>query len=103
MLVSFMCIFLAMFTGFVVAYNVGFGTSFGFLSNFLKCLIFLSRSFLNDADMTVVYVASPLLGSVLILMFVIGVKFVVLNLFYAILINGFADAKAKIEEDGDAK
>merc|ERR1719160_2253984 len=31
MLVSFICIFLTTFTGFVIAYNVGFGNSFGFL------------------------------------------------------------------------
>jgi len=95
MLVSFSCLFLPSFTGFVIAYNVGFGDRFSFLSNFWKALIFLSRSFLNDANMTVVYESSPLLGSMLILLFVLGVKFIILNLFYAILINAFADAKAK--------
>jgi hypothetical protein len=95
MLVSFSCLFLPAFTGFVIAYNVGFGDRFSFLSNFWKALIFLSRSFLNDANMTVVYESSPLLGSLLILLFVLGVKFIILNLFYAILINAFADAKAK--------
>jgi hypothetical protein len=95
MLVSFSCLFLPTFTGFVIAYNVGFGDRFSFLSNFWKALIFLSRSFLNDANMTVVYESNPLLGSMLILLFVLGVKFIILNLFYAILINAFADAKAK--------
>merc|ERR1719160_1456564 len=62
MLVSFVFLFSATLAGFVIAYNVGFGTSFGFLSNFGKCLIFLSRSFVNDVDMTVVYSTSPMLG-----------------------------------------
>lgn len=98
MLVSFSCLFLPTFTGFVIAYNVGFGDKFGFLSTFPKALIFLSRSFLNDANMTVVYESNPLLGSMLILLFVLGVKFIILNLFYAILINAFADAKAKWDD-----
>jgi hypothetical protein len=95
MLVSFSCLFLPTFTGFVIAYNVGFGDRFSFLSNFWKALIFLSRSFLNDANMTVVYESSPMLGSMLILLFVLGIKFIILNLFFAVLINAFADAKAK--------
>jgi len=51
------------------------------------------RSFIGNADMRLVYDANPVIGSMLILMFVVSMIFVNINLFYAILISYMSDAR----------
>jgi hypothetical protein len=55
--------------------------------------MFLLRSFVGNADMRLVYDANPVIGSMLIVMFVVGMIFINMNLFYAILISSLSEAR----------
>merc|ERR1719247_2217266 len=101
--VSFIVVFLSAFVGFVIAYQVGFGEKFADLNTFPRAALFLARSFLGDADLTRVYEAAPLLGSLLIVLFVMGIYFVIMNIFYGIMVNALEEAKAKQEEGANEK
>merc|ERR1719247_2564678 len=101
--VSFIVVFLSAFVGFVIAYQVGFGDKFADMNTPWKASLFLLRSFLGDADLTRVYYSAPLLGSLLIVLFVLGMYFVILNIFYGIMVNALEEAKAKQEEGANEK
>lgn len=101
--VSFAVVFLSAFIGFVIAYNVGFGDKFADMNTFPKAALFLARSFLGDADLTRVYYSAPLLGSLLIVLFVLGMYFIIMNIFYGIMVNALEEAKAKQEETANEK
>merc|ERR1719436_1597887 len=62
--------------------------------------IFLTRSFLGNSDFSVAYQQAPILGSFLIVLYVLLMIFVIVNLFYAIMIRALADVK---EEEGFSK
>lgn len=101
--VSFMVVFSSAFVGFVIAYGVGFGDKFEELNTFPSAALFLMRSFLGDADLTGVYYEAPLLGSLLIILFVLGIYFIMLNIFYGIMVNALEEAKAKQDEGANEK
>jgi len=92
-LVSFMVFLFTTFLGFVLAYHVAFGEQLSTFRTTWKAWVFLMRSFLGNADMSLVYTRSPVLGSLLIILFVLGMIFIILNLFYAIMVSGLSDAK----------
>ncbi|CAL1168652.1 unnamed protein product [Cladocopium goreaui] len=56
---------------------------------------------LGNSDVSVIYDVSPVLGSLLIIMFLVSIFFIIMNLFYAIVVSTLSDAK--IEEDAKQK
>ena len=56
---------------------------------------------LGNSDVSVIYEVAPFLGSLLIIIYVVGIFFVIMNLFYAIIVSTLSDAK--IEEDAKQK
>jgi len=83
--------------GCMLAYTVAFGQQMGLFRTVWMSFVFLCRSFLGNADFGQVYDHSPMVGAFLILFYVVGMMFVVLNLFYAIIISALADVRK--EED----
>lgn len=85
----------------IIAFVLGFTTAFGEQQQEFRtpwrALLFVMRSFVGNAKMEVVYKSAPMLGSLLILIYVVVMIFVVMNLFYAIMISALAEAK-KIED-----
>lgn len=99
MLLSFCSVFFSAFVGFVLAFHVAFGEQMSIFQTPWKALVFLARSFLGDAEVSGIYASSPLLGSVLLLAYIVGFFFVLMNIFQAIMISALSDAK----RDQDAK
>mmetsp|Transcript_48298 Transcript_48298/g.121644 ORF Transcript_48298/g.121644 Transcript_48298/m.121644 type:complete len:742 (+) Transcript_48298:80-2305(+) len=99
---SFVAVFFALLFGFVLAYSVAFGEQVPQFRTPWMTFVFLTSSFLGNADMNLVYEQAPLLGTVLIMLFVLAMFFVSVNLFYSIMISALADVK-KEEEKGAAK
>lgn len=56
---------------------------------------------LGNSDVSVIYEVAPFLGSLLIIIYVVGIFFVIMNLFYAIIVSTLSDAK--MEEDAKQK
>lgn len=83
--------------GFVLAYYVAFGEQMETFRTPWKAFIFLTRSLLGNADFSDIYNSAPFLGGLLIILFILGMLFIIMNLFYAIMISALADAKH--EED----
>jgi len=92
-LVSFICIFMFLLVGFILAFNIAFGQSNQSFRTFWRSFVFFVRSFLGNANFAIVYDEAPALGSVLILVFVVAMIFFTMNLFYSILISALSDAK----------
>merc|ERR1719387_2006348 len=90
---SFLCMFIIAFIGFVISYNVGFGDKINEFATFHGACIYLGRSFLGDIDLLPVYRVSPLFGAVLILLFYVIIMVVFMNVFFAILTNALHESK----------
>lgn len=71
------------------------------MNTFPKAALFLARSFLGDSDLTGIYYQAPLLGSLLIMTFVLGIYFVMLNIFYGIMVGALEEAKEKQDRGGN--
>jgi hypothetical protein len=100
--ISFLCMFIIAFIGFVISYNVGFGDKINEFATFHGACIYLGRSFLGDIDLLPVYRVSPLFGAVLILLFYVMIMMVGMNVFFAILCNALHESKyGKSEEIDD--
>jgi hypothetical protein len=99
---SFIVVFTATLLGFVLGYSIAFGEDFASFRTTWKAYVFLMRTFVGDSNMQVVVDADPFLGSLLILLFVVGMFFLIMNLFYAIMISALADAK-QIEDQRSVK
>jgi len=99
MLASWIVVFACSITGFLLAFSTAFGAEVSILRTPWKAFIFIMASFLGNSEMSVIYDVAPVLGSMLIVMYVVGIFFVIMNLFYAIMITTLSDAKA----DEDAK
>merc|ERR1719272_397158 len=97
MLVGFVAIFITSFMGFCLSYSTAFGESISDFRTVPRAFVFLMRAFIGNADMRLVYNANPVIGSMLILFFVISMIFVNLNLFYAIIISFMSDARQSQE------
>lgn len=93
MLVSFAFVFTAIFLGFLLGYSVACGDRLPEFRTTWKAAIFLLRSFLGNANFGVVFKQSPLMGSFLILLFILVVYFIIMNLLYAIVLSALGDAK----------
>jgi len=100
-LFSFLAVFFALLFGFVLAYWVAFGEQLAAFRTLWSSFVFLSSSLLGNSDMSLVYNHAPLLGSLLIYLFVIAMFFVSVNLFYAIMISALGDLRQ--EEGNNAK
>jgi hypothetical protein len=101
-LTSFIAIFSVVITGFVLAYSVGFGEQNDTFRTPWKAFIFLIRSFLGDSDFAEVYDGAPFWGGLLIIFWILGTLFILMNLFFAIMVSALADAK-KTSETKSAK
>mmetsp|Transcript_818 Transcript_818/g.1560 ORF Transcript_818/g.1560 Transcript_818/m.1560 type:complete len:749 (+) Transcript_818:109-2355(+) len=101
MLGSWFVVFGACITGFLLAFSTAFGAEVGILRTPWKAFIFIMASFLGNSEMSVIYDVAPVLGSALIVIYVVGIFFVIMNLFYAIMITTLSDAKS--EEDAKQK
>lgn len=93
MLLSFEILFCMCLFGFVLAYTVAFGEQLTDFRTPWRAFVFLMRTIVGDGDMTIVYNSAPFLGSLLIILFVLGMFFIIMNLFYAIMISALSDAK----------
>lgn len=92
-LVGFAAIFVTSFMGFCLSYCTAFGESISDFRTVPRSFVFLMRAFVGNADFRLVYDANPVIGSLLLVMFVISMIFVNLNLFCAILISYMSDAR----------
>mmetsp|Transcript_138232 Transcript_138232/g.240549 ORF Transcript_138232/g.240549 Transcript_138232/m.240549 type:complete len:778 (-) Transcript_138232:165-2498(-) len=92
-LIAFISVFIAGFIGFCLAFSTAFGEQLSLFRTPPRAFVFLLRSFLGNADLRQVMDAAPFLGSLLILLFICGMIFVVMNLFYAIMISALSDAR----------
>jgi len=93
-LCTFIIVFGTLFFSFVLAYSVAFGEFVKEFRTPWAGAIFLSRSFLGNADFGVVYNAAPVAGSILIFMYVLIIMILLVNLFYAILVRAIANTKS---------
>jgi len=96
---SFMVMFSTNFMAFCVAYAVGFGETIQELSSLGSAAIYLCRLFVGDVDLTPVYEEAPAFGAILIMLYVLGVYFLMLYLFFAILATAFQDANTRKVQD----
>eukprot|EP00439_Symbiodinium_sp_Y106_P074710 s1139_g14.t1 len=100
-LCSWIAVFLSTLVGFVLAFSTAFGGDVSLLRTPFQAFIFIMLTILGNSDMKVIYDVAPFLGSLLIVMYVVGIFFVIMNLFYAIIVSTLSDAK--IEEDAKQK
>merc|ERR1719387_3064926 len=96
---SFLFMFLVIFLAFVIAYTVGFGETIRDLSGVGSTSVYLARSFLGDIDLTPVYHEAPFFGANLILFFMLGIYFLMMNVFFAIILSALDEAKDKKVQD----
>mmetsp|Transcript_30472 Transcript_30472/g.70259 ORF Transcript_30472/g.70259 Transcript_30472/m.70259 type:complete len:749 (-) Transcript_30472:163-2409(-) len=98
---SWIVVFLSSLCGFVLAFSTAFGGDVSVLRTPFQAFIFIMLTILGNSNMKVIYDVAPLLGSLLIVLYVVGIFFVIMNLFYAIIVSTLSDAK--IEEDAKQK
>eukprot|EP00438_Fugacium_kawagutii_P024201 Skav221740 [mRNA] locus=scaffold821:58099:66110:+ [translate_table: standard] len=98
---SWIVVFVCTLTGFVLAFSTAFGADISSLQTPFQAFIFIMLTILGNSDVSVIYTVAPLLGSLLIIIYVVGIFFVIMNLFYAIIVSTLSDAK--IEEDAKQK
>eukprot|EP00928_Gymnodinium_smaydae_P072008 TRINITY_DN55459_c0_g1_i1.p1 TRINITY_DN55459_c0_g1~~TRINITY_DN55459_c0_g1_i1.p1 ORF type:complete len:751 (+),score=191.59 TRINITY_DN55459_c0_g1_i1:165-2417(+) len=79
--------------GFVLAFSSAFGEQLSDFRSVFSSLTFLMRAFLGDANLDAVLTANNVVGSLLITIFVIGMVFVMMNIFRAIVVSALSDAK----------
>jgi len=96
---SFLFMFLVIFLAFVIAYTIGFGETIRDLSGIGSTSVYLARSFLGDIDLTPVYHEAPVFGAILILFFMLGIYFLMMNVFFAIILSALDEAKDKKVQD----
>lgn len=99
---TFVVVLVITLAGFVLGFCVAFGEQQQEFRTPWKSLLFLLRTFTGGANMEVVYATAPLLGSILIMIYVVVMIFLVLNLFFAIMISALADAK-QVEDAASTK
>eukprot|EP00931_Biecheleriopsis_adriatica_P103951 TRINITY_DN78726_c0_g1_i1.p1 TRINITY_DN78726_c0_g1~~TRINITY_DN78726_c0_g1_i1.p1 ORF type:complete len:750 (+),score=160.84 TRINITY_DN78726_c0_g1_i1:64-2313(+) len=97
MLSSWIVVFCTSLIGFVLAFSTAFGGEVSHLQTPWKAFVFIMKTVLGNSEMKVIYDVSPLLGSLLLFMYTVGIFFVIMNLFYAIMVTTLSDAK--LEED----
>jgi hypothetical protein len=91
---SFLAMFLLIFMGFVIAYTIGFGETIREISTLGATSVYLARSFLGDIDLTGIYLEAPFFGAMLILFFMLGIYFLSINVFFAILLGALDEARS---------
>jgi len=97
MLAGWTAIFSTSFMGFALSYCTAFGESISDFRSVVRSFTYLMRVFVGNGDMRLVYDANPVIGSMLILFFVVSMIFINLNLFYAIIISYLSDARQSQE------
>lgn len=100
-LVSWIIVFMSVLVGFVLAFSTAFGGDVTALRTPFQAFKFIMLTVLGNSDVSVIYDVSPVLGSLLIIMFLVSIFFIIMNLFYAIVVSTLSDAK--IEEDAKQK
>mmetsp|Transcript_34469 Transcript_34469/g.89829 ORF Transcript_34469/g.89829 Transcript_34469/m.89829 type:complete len:709 (+) Transcript_34469:38-2164(+) len=96
-IVSLTVVFATVFMGFSIAFTVGFGNQLQFLDRVPRSLTFLARSLLGDVNMTVVREAHFLLGSTMVVWFVVGVTLVLMNILRAVVFHAYCEASGSHE------
>jgi len=97
MLFGWTAVFATSFMGFCLSYCTAFGESMADLRTVPRAFVFLLRTFIGNGDMRLVYDANPVIGSMLIIGFIVSMIFVNLNLFYAIIISNISEARQSQE------
>merc|ERR1719285_817954 len=64
-LITFMVFFATLLFGFVLAYSVAFGEMVAVFRTPFSTFVYLTRSFLGNADFSIVYNSAPIVGSFL--------------------------------------
>ena len=98
---SWIVVFTSTLVGFVLAFSTAFGGDVSELRTPFQAFVFIMLTILGNSNLAVIYAVAPLLGSLLIMMYVVSIFFVIMNLFYAIIVSTLSDAK--IEEDAKQK
>ncbi|CAK9104702.1 Pentatricopeptide repeat-containing protein At1g62930 [Durusdinium trenchii] len=98
---SWIVVFCCTLTGFVLAFSTAFGADVSALRTPFQAFVFIMLTILGNSDVSVIYEVAPFLGSLLIIIYVVGIFFVIMNLFYAIIVSTLSDAK--MEEDAKQK
>eukprot|EP00933_Yihiella_yeosuensis_P014549 TRINITY_DN13006_c0_g2_i1.p1 TRINITY_DN13006_c0_g2~~TRINITY_DN13006_c0_g2_i1.p1 ORF type:complete len:751 (+),score=131.93 TRINITY_DN13006_c0_g2_i1:211-2463(+) len=101
-LIAWIIVFCACLTGFVLAFSVAFGEQVSEFRTPGNALVWLMQTLVGNAKAQIIYDTAPLLGSMLIVLFVVGIFFVIMNLFYAIIVSTLSDAK-QLEDSKHAK
>jgi hypothetical protein len=96
---SFLVMFMLIFLAFVIAFTIGFGETIRELSKIGSTGVYLARSFLGDIDLTPVYLEAPVFGASLILFFMLGIYFLMMNVFFAIILTALDEARGKKSAD----
>jgi hypothetical protein len=96
---SFLVMFMLIFLAFVIAFTIGFGETIRELSQIGSTGVYLARSFLGDIDLTPVYLEAPVFGASLILFFMLGIYFLMMNVFFAIILTALDEARGKKSAD----
>lgn len=91
--------FCLIFLAFVIAYTIGFGETIRDLSGLGSTSVYLARSFLGDIDLNPIYLEAPVFGATLILFFMLGIYFLMMNVFFAILLTALDEARGKKTQD----
>jgi len=103
MFLCFVALFVIFFIGFGLAFCVGFGMDVQELSSWPVSWVYLGRSLLGDVDVTEIYRYAPYAGSLMLMLFVVGMYMVLLNLWYALILFSFSQTREVILEKKESK
>ena len=78
-LVSWIVVFASVLTGFVLAFSTAFGADVTALRTPFQAFKFIMLTILGNSDVSVIYHVSPLLGSLLIIMFLVSIFFIIMT------------------------
>jgi hypothetical protein len=90
---SFFAIMACTIFGFMLSFQSAFGEQLSYFRSLNQCFAFLLRALLGDTSAKVVYDTQPVVGSMLVILFVVVIVFLLMNLFRAIMVSSVSDAK----------
>ena len=77
-LISWIIVFVSVLVGFVLAFSTAFGGDVSALRTPFQAFKFIMLTILGNSDVSVLYEVSPLLGSLLIIMFLVSIFFIIM-------------------------
>ncbi|KAG8463747.1 hypothetical protein KFE25_004020 [Diacronema lutheri] len=98
-LVSFLLMFMIVFTGFMQAFQLSFGQDLHEFAGSAASFYTLFGVLSGDVNLNELRAANKLLGPLLFLGYAIFIIFVLLNMFVAIVTSAYAKAKKELKED----